>query len=70
MLVCHRSNAPAIGSAHELQQWMCKVHNNVNRSMGKAEFNCELVNARWNGLDCGDDMACDITTQMSRGSRR
>ncbi|CAL8461726.1 g1257 [Coccomyxa elongata] len=65
-----RRNAPATGNAQELQQWMCNVHNNVNRSLGKAEFNCELVDARWSGLDCGDDMACDITSRMGRGFRR
>ncbi|EIE25278.1 hypothetical protein COCSUDRAFT_9381, partial [Coccomyxa subellipsoidea C-169] len=58
-----RSKAPATSSAEELQQWACEVHNLVNASLGKASFNCKLVQARWNGLDCGTDMACDMTSR-------
>ncbi len=59
----YRSKAPATSSAEELQQWACEVHNLVNASLGKASFNCKLVQARWNGLDCGTDMACDMTSR-------
>jgi FAD-linked sulfhydryl oxidase len=56
-----RSNPPTTGSGPELQRWVCEVHNTVNRSLGKASFNCDLVHARWGALDCGDDMACDLS---------
>ena len=55
-----RSNPPKTANPGELQQWVCEVHNTVNRSLGKASFNCNFVQARWGALDCGDDMACDL----------
>eukprot|EP00884_Botryococcus_braunii_P023461 jgi/Botrbrau1/979/Bobra.114_1s0020.1 len=56
-----RDNPPQTKSADELQQWMCKVHNIVNKQLGKPVFNCRLVQARWTMLECGEDQtACAL----------
>lgn len=58
-----RRDPPQVGSGKELQQWMCRVHNTVNRSLNKPMFNCELVSARWAPLSCEQDegaSACDM----------
>lgn len=34
--------------------------NSVNRRLGKPVFNCSLIEARWGGLDCGDDAGCSL----------
>ncbi len=60
MTVC-RHDPPKLGTKHELEMWMCQVHNAVNRSLGKPSFNCDLVASRWSSLDCGQDNACDLT---------
>jgi FAD-linked sulfhydryl oxidase len=52
------ANPPKTGSKAEFSRWMCDVHNVVNRSLGKPTFNCDLVEARWAGVECdgeGDD---------------
>lgn len=41
-------------SGAELAQWMCQVHNVVNRSLGKPHFPCERVDARWGALHCDE----------------
>lgn len=62
-----KRDPPVVSSAREFQLWMCRVHNTVNRSIGKPVFNCELVTARWTPLDCSDKAdasapsACDMT---------
>eukprot|EP00899_Mesostigma_viride_P014251 jgi/Mesvir1/22827/Mv20089-RA.1 len=50
---------PVVSSGFELQQYMCRVHNIVNRSLGKPNFPCHRVDARWGALDCEED-ACDL----------
>lgn len=47
------------GSGVELAQWMCQVHNVVNRSLDKPQFPCQRVDARWGELHC-DEGACDL----------
>lgn len=37
-----------VNSRHELQQWLCRLHNKVNERTGKPEFDCSRVNERWN----------------------
>ncbi|XP_047315663.1 FAD-linked sulfhydryl oxidase ERV1 [Impatiens glandulifera] len=54
-----RSNPVQTGSQAEFSQWLCHVHNVVNRSLGKPKFPCERVNARWGKLDCEQRM-CDL----------
>jgi Erv1 / Alr family len=59
LLLC-RQNAPRAGSQQALQQWMCEVHNSVNRSLGKPEFNCRAVGLRWPSVDCNAAEACAL----------
>lgn len=47
------------GSQHEFSQWLCQVHNVVNRSLGKPIFPCERVDGRWGKLDC-EQRLCDL----------
>ncbi|XP_002976837.2 FAD-linked sulfhydryl oxidase ERV1 [Selaginella moellendorffii] len=53
-----KSNPVRANSGVDLSQWMCRVHNIVNRSLGKPQFSCERVDARWGALHC--DGACDV----------
>ncbi|GAB4838339.1 Flavin-linked sulfhydryl oxidase of the mitochondrial IMS [Ancistrocladus abbreviatus] len=54
-----RANPVQAGSQAEFSQWMCHVHNVVNRSLGKSIFPCERVDARWGKLDC-EQRLCDL----------
>ncbi|CAO2842083.1 unnamed protein product [Amaranthus hypochondriacus] len=54
-----RSNPVQAGSQTEFSQWLCHVHNVVNRSLGKPVFLCERVDARWGKLDC-EQRLCDL----------
>eukprot|EP00246_Nothoceros_aenigmaticus_P008437 TRINITY_DN2310_c0_g1_i2.p1 TRINITY_DN2310_c0_g1~~TRINITY_DN2310_c0_g1_i2.p1 ORF type:complete len:269 (+),score=49.31 TRINITY_DN2310_c0_g1_i2:47-853(+) len=58
-----RTNPVQAGSGPELAHWMCRVHNVVNRSLGKPQFACKRVDARWGALEC-DDGACDLEGRM------
>lgn len=51
---------PQVGSRQEFSQWMCRIHNVVNRSIGKAEFNCSYVSSRWEGIECDTPRACSL----------
>ncbi|GKC33429.1 FAD-linked sulfhydryl oxidase ERV1 [Tanacetum coccineum] len=64
-----RSNPVNAGSQAEFSQWLCRVHNVVNRSLGKPAFPCERVDARWGKLDC-EHRLCDLQGSMTLfGSR-
>jgi mitochondrial FAD-linked sulfhydryl oxidase len=67
-----RNDPPTVSSGPELQAWMCRAHNTVNRRLGKPTFNCDLVAARWAPLDCGDgaEAACDLTVGAPGRGRR
>ncbi|XP_010905288.1 FAD-linked sulfhydryl oxidase ERV1 [Elaeis guineensis] len=54
-----KANPVQAGSQAEFSQWLCHVHNVVNRSLGKLTFPSERVNARWGKLDC-EDGGCDV----------
>ncbi|PRQ22690.1 putative thiol oxidase [Rosa chinensis] len=54
-----RSNPVQAGSHAEFSQWLCHVHNTVNRSLNKVVFPCERVDARWGKLEC-EQRACDV----------
>ncbi|XP_057788160.1 FAD-linked sulfhydryl oxidase ERV1 [Salvia miltiorrhiza] len=54
-----RANPVVVGSHDEFSQWLCHVHNVVNRSLGKVVFPCERVDARWGKLEC-EQRACDL----------
>ncbi|GMY38661.1 FAD-linked sulfhydryl oxidase ERV1 [Fagus crenata] len=61
-----RANPVESGSHTEFSQWLCHVHNVVNRSLGKLVFPCGRVDARWGKLEC-EQRACDLlgsTTQF------
>lgn len=54
-----KANPVQADSGAELAQWMCQVHNVVNRSLDKPKFPCQRVDARWGALDCNEG-ACDL----------
>ncbi|KAK4369604.1 hypothetical protein RND71_013396 [Anisodus tanguticus] len=54
-----RANPVQAGSQAEFSQWLCHVHNIVNRSLSKPKFPCDRVDARWGKLDC-EQRACDL----------
>nr|XP_043629594.1 FAD-linked sulfhydryl oxidase ERV1 [Erigeron canadensis] len=59
-----RSNPVQAGSQDEFSQWLCRVHNVVNRSLNKPTFPCERVDARWGKLDC-EHRLCDLQGSMT-----
>ncbi|CAL4938166.1 unnamed protein product [Urochloa decumbens] len=54
-----KANPVQAGSQAEFSQWLCYVHNVVNRSIGKPIFPCQRVTARWGKLDC-PERSCDL----------
>ncbi|KAJ4966888.1 hypothetical protein NE237_018737 [Protea cynaroides] len=54
-----RANPVEAGSQAGFAQWLCHVHNVVNRSLGKPIFPCHRVDARWGKLEC-KERACDL----------
>jgi FAD-linked sulfhydryl oxidase len=40
-------NEPKLGGRAEFGWWMCEAHNEVNRKLGKEEFDCRLWEERW-----------------------
>lgn len=56
-----RRDPPDVSDRAAFSQWMCRVHNCVNRRLGKPTFNCDLVGARWAPLDCDEHNSCDMT---------
>ncbi|RCV46010.1 hypothetical protein SEVIR_9G502700v4 [Setaria viridis] len=54
-----KANPVQAGSQAEFSQWLCYVHNVVNRSLGKPIFPCQRVTARWGKLDC-PERSCDL----------
>ena len=58
--LAHRHHPPKVDSGATLRLWMCEVHNEVNKSISKPNFNCKFVDSRWGALDCGDQLACAL----------
>ena len=52
-----QTHPPDTSSRHKFCQWMCHMHNEVNRRIGKEEFDCSKVDERW--LDGWKDGSCD-----------
>ncbi|CAM2099908.1 FAD-linked sulfhydryl oxidase ALR [Caretta caretta] len=52
-----RTNQPDASSRNNLSQWLCLLHNDVNRKLGKSEFDCSRVDERWR--DGWKDGSCD-----------
>ena len=42
-----RHERPDVRGRSELGQWMCRAHNEVNRKLGKKEFDCRRWEERW-----------------------
>lgn len=45
-----RERPPQLDSNKVFTKWLCEIHNDVNRRLGKREFNCSRLDERW---DCG-----------------
>ncbi|XP_054247208.1 FAD-linked sulfhydryl oxidase ALR [Indicator indicator] len=41
------TNQPDTSSRSNFSQWLCVLHNEVNRKLGKSEFDCSRVDERW-----------------------
>ncbi|XP_015587379.1 FAD-linked sulfhydryl oxidase ALR [Cephus cinctus] len=52
-----KTSPPRTDSQEQLSQWLCEMHNIVNRKLDKPEFDCKLVNQRWR--DGWLDGSCD-----------
>ncbi|KAL4960793.1 flavin-linked sulfhydryl oxidase [Aspergillus stella-maris] len=50
-------NQPKLGGRKEFGNWMCEAHNEVNRKLGKKEFDCRFWEERWR--DGWKDGRCD-----------
>jgi len=42
-----KQEPPDVRSRVDLSQWLCRLHNKVNRKLGKQEFDCRKVDERW-----------------------
>jgi FAD-linked sulfhydryl oxidase len=42
-----KENEPRLGGRSEFGTWMCEAHNEVNRKLGKKEFDCKRWEERW-----------------------
>ncbi|CAG0884918.1 unnamed protein product [Cyprideis torosa] len=51
------THPPVVTSRTNLSQWFCERHNDVNKRLGKPQFDCKLVDERW--LDGWSDGSCD-----------
>jgi FAD-linked sulfhydryl oxidase len=52
-----KTSSPKTDSQYQLSQWLCTIHNEVNKKLGKPEFNCKLVDQRWR--EGWTDGSCD-----------
>ncbi|XP_055991255.1 FAD-linked sulfhydryl oxidase ALR [Sorex fumeus] len=50
-------NQPDTRSRARFTQWLCRLHNEVNRKLGKPDFDCSQVDERWR--DGWKDGSCD-----------
>mmetsp|Transcript_39305 Transcript_39305/g.54606 ORF Transcript_39305/g.54606 Transcript_39305/m.54606 type:complete len:145 (-) Transcript_39305:9-443(-) len=55
-----KDNPVEAETGEKLSQYMCRLHNVVNRGIKKPIFNCDKVEARWGEVDCGEQDACVI----------
>ncbi|XP_015365196.1 PREDICTED: FAD-linked sulfhydryl oxidase ALR-like [Diuraphis noxia] len=51
------SQPPETNSQQSLSDWLCRVHNQVNKKLGKPLFDCNQVNERWR--DGWKDGSCE-----------
>ena len=52
-----KKEPPVVDTGKNFAQWLCRQHNQVNRKLGKPEFNCNLIYERWR--DGPKDGSCD-----------
>ncbi|XP_064599770.1 LOW QUALITY PROTEIN: FAD-linked sulfhydryl oxidase ALR-like [Liolophura sinensis] len=52
-----KNNTPDTTSRRNLSQWFCRLHNDVNKRLGKPKFDCSKVDERWR--DGWKDGSCD-----------
>ncbi|XP_006006753.1 FAD-linked sulfhydryl oxidase ALR [Latimeria chalumnae] len=52
-----KTNQPDTSNRFSLSQWMCALHNDINKQIGKPEFDCSKVDERWR--DGWKDGSCD-----------
>lgn len=50
-------NKPKLAGREDFGQWLCRAHNEVNRKLGKPEFDCGDWRKRW--VDGWNDGRCD-----------
>nr|XP_012997703.1 FAD-linked sulfhydryl oxidase ALR isoform X6 [Cavia porcellus] len=50
-------NQPDTRTRTSFTQWLCHLHNEVNRKLGKPDFDCSQVDERWR--DGWKDGSCD-----------
>ncbi|XP_076173295.1 evr1_Alr domain-containing protein Alr isoform X2 [Ptiloglossa arizonensis] len=48
---------PQTDSQKKLSHWLCNIHNEINKKLGKPKFDCNLVDQRWR--DGWLDGSCD-----------
>ncbi|XP_072415490.1 FAD-linked sulfhydryl oxidase ALR isoform X1 [Chiloscyllium punctatum] len=48
---------PDTSTRYKLSQWMCLLHNDISKRIGKPEFDCSKVDERWR--DGWKDGSCD-----------
>lgn len=42
-----KTSPPEVGSRVAFEQWLCRLHNEVNTRLGKPVFDCARVGERW-----------------------
>lgn len=47
-----------VDNRRAVEQWMCALHNRVNRRLGKPQFDCRLAHRRWL-TGCSEDADAD-----------
>lgn len=60
------ASPPNVASRAAFSRWMCEAHNTVNRRLDKPTFNCDLVQARWAGVECGEDGGAACSLELGR----
>lgn len=57
MWMDREENKPRVSGRDELSNWLCDAHNEVNKKLGKPEFDCRQWRERWK--DGWKDGRCD-----------
>lgn len=42
-----KGNEPRVAGRGDFGRWMCEAHNEVNRKLGKRQFDCGKWEVRW-----------------------